>query len=318
MSFDGTYSRRTGSTPAAGTGGTSTAFYTVPDALQRQGILTESPTLIYDPTTGLPNGTGRTPFPNNTIPGSDINPIMSALVNKLPLPNLPGLTNNYFIETPINRDVFITDAKINWNPTSKIQIWARLGLVGDQGFTGNAFDAQGIGGPVESGNIWGKTYSTTFAGVYSFTSHLLLDVNVGWTELTTNIEQLGIGTNLGLNAGIPGTNGPARYQSGWPEFIPDTYSQFGNNAQWMPWHRWDPQYNYSPNMTWIKGAHQIRFGGELVIRPQPRTGRVHVGRHGIRRARRLCFRRPADHSEWRTQLEPIQLHGLDAAWRCKH
>jgi len=264
LSFDGTFSRRTGSTPAAGTGGTSTAFYTVPDALQRQGILTGSPTPIYDPSTGNPNGTGRTPFPGNKIPGSDINPIMFNLVNKLPLPNLPGLTNNYFIETPINRDVFITDAKINWNPTQKAQLWARMGLVGDQGFTGNAFDAEGIGGPIEGGNIWGKTFSTTFAGVYSFTSHLLLDANIGWTELTTNIEQVGIGTNLGLNAGIPGTNGPARYQSGWPEFIPDTYSQFGTNAQWMPWNRWDPQYNYSPNMTWIKGSHQIRFGGELV------------------------------------------------------
>src|SRR5579883_2773049 len=190
LSFDGTSSRRTGSTPAAGTGGTSTAFYTVPDALQRQGILTGSPTLIYDPNTGNPNGTGRTPFPGNIIPPNRINSIMSNLLSKLPLPNLPGLTNNLFLQTPINRDVFITDAKINWNPTSKASIWARLGLVGDQGFTGNAFDPQGIGGPIESGNIWGKTYSTTFAGVYTFSPRLLLDANIGWTELTTNIEQL--------------------------------------------------------------------------------------------------------------------------------
>jgi len=262
LSFDGTFSRRDGTSPNV-TG--STAYYTVPDALQKQGILTESPNPIYDPTTGNPNGTGRTAFPGKIIPQSMINPIMSALLAKFPLPNVPGaVSNNYFIEVPINRDTFITDAKINWNPTSKLAIWGRMGLVGDQAFTGNTFDAQGIGGPIESGNIWGKTYSTTYAGVYTFNPHLLLDVNVGWTELTTNIEQLGIGTNLGLNAGIPGTNGPARYQSGWPEFIPDTYSQFGNNAQWMPWHRWDPQYNYTANMTWIHGPHQVRFGGELV------------------------------------------------------
>ncbi len=56
---------------------------------------------IYDPGTGDPDGTGRTPFPNNTI--TNIDPVAKALLALLPEPNLgdPGQTdNNYTANAP--------------------------------------------------------------------------------------------------------------------------------------------------------------------------------------------------------------------------
>jgi hypothetical protein len=262
-SYDGTLSRAS-----------SARLWTVPTALQKAGDLsgTSNPGVtanpIYDPNTGTPDGKGRTPFVGNLIPATSFDPIMTKLLAKLPLPNLGGLTNNYFTNLATNRNTHILDAKINWNPTSKLTTFARLGYVDSTAFNANAFDAQGIGGPVISnGNIAGKTYNTTYAATYAVGPTLLFDGNVGWTMMTTNIEQLGIGTNLGLAAGIPGTNGPAKYQSGWPMFIPQagTYSSFGTDNQWMPWHRWDPQYNYTGNGTWVAHSHQLRFGAELLI-----------------------------------------------------
>ncbi len=242
----------------------TSAFYTVPTLAQKEGNLSISSTPIYDPLTGTVAGTGRTAFPGNMIPQSRLDPIMGKILALLPAPNLPGTLNNYFISTPINRTTQVIDAKINWNPTPKASLYGRSGTVNAVGFTGNVFDGQDIGGPIEGGNIWGVVYSTTFAGTYTFTPNLLLDANFGWTEMNNNIEPFDIGKNLGLEYGIPGTNGTTRLQSGWPQFVPQTYTVFGMNAQWMPWYRSDPQWNTTGNMTWIHRTHQVRFGVEVL------------------------------------------------------
>ncbi|WP_199726388.1 TonB-dependent receptor [Acidipila sp. EB88] len=69
-------------------------YGTVPTAAERAGdfsaLTTTSgvPITIYDPTTGLP-------FANNTIPTTRVAPQATALLNYLPLPNLPGNSRNY-------------------------------------------------------------------------------------------------------------------------------------------------------------------------------------------------------------------------------
>jgi len=240
------------------------ALYTVPNQTLKNGILTASSTPIYDPNTGNPDGTGRTPFQGNVIPIQRLDPIMQKLLNMLPLPNQPGATNNYFITTPQSQTRNTIDAKVNWNPTSKASLFARMGTVRADGFTGNVFDAQDIGGPTEGGNIWGNVWSTTFAGTYTFSPTLIVDSMFGWTQTNSNIEEFDYGKNQGLLNGIPGTNGSTPFESGWPQFVPQTYTVFGMNAQWMPWHRTDPQSNYTASATWIHRTHQVRFGGEFL------------------------------------------------------
>src|SRR5438876_1027863 len=60
----------------------------VPTAAMRRGDLSASPTAIYDPLTGNPNGSGRTAFSNNIIPVERIDPTARRLVSLIPLPNL--------------------------------------------------------------------------------------------------------------------------------------------------------------------------------------------------------------------------------------
>ena len=58
--------------------------FTIPTADFRAGNLSQSPTTIYDPATGNPDGTGRTPFTGNLIPASRISPIATRLNALLP------------------------------------------------------------------------------------------------------------------------------------------------------------------------------------------------------------------------------------------
>ena len=66
---------------------------------ERNGDLSVLSNTIYDPLTGTagPNGTIiRQPFSGNVIPASRINPAMAFWLNTMiPLPNRPGLTQNF-------------------------------------------------------------------------------------------------------------------------------------------------------------------------------------------------------------------------------
>jgi hypothetical protein len=62
----------------------------VPEAAFRNGDFSSAPTTIYDPATGGAAGVGRTPFPNNQIPANRISPVARRLLDKIPMPNVPG------------------------------------------------------------------------------------------------------------------------------------------------------------------------------------------------------------------------------------
>ncbi|SPF47650.1 TonB-dependent receptor (fragment) [Candidatus Sulfopaludibacter sp. SbA4] len=97
----------------------------VPDKLQRSGDFSEeiATTVIYDPSIALVNGT-RTPFPGNVIPSTRINPLASAAMNALPLPNLPG---NFFIDTTdvLRQTNDNTSARVDYNMSDKLRLFTR-------------------------------------------------------------------------------------------------------------------------------------------------------------------------------------------------
>ena len=57
---------------------------------QRVGDFSAYSTVIYDPKTGNPDGTGRTPFAGNKIPTDRLDPIAQKLQSYYPLPNVRG------------------------------------------------------------------------------------------------------------------------------------------------------------------------------------------------------------------------------------
>lgn len=70
--------------------------FTIPTADFRAGNLSQSPTIIYDPRSGNPDGTGRTPFTGNIIPADRISPIAAKLNSLLPAPTSSNATGVNF------------------------------------------------------------------------------------------------------------------------------------------------------------------------------------------------------------------------------
>ncbi len=244
---------------------TASRYETVPTAAIKSGNMSGSSNPIYDPLTGDAAGANRTPFADKLVPTARVSKITRTLSDKTPLPNVPGdlLTENYFATASYIFDRNRLDAKANWN-AGKLTMFGRLGFLRYNmsnppvfGEMGGSETSSAGGNP---GHGWGDTYTVTVAGNYLVTQRFIVDAYFGWTSLGTNVDTPGVEEQQGLKLGIPGTNGPAKYQGGWPKFSVSNYSDLGTPGAYLPYYRTDPSKNYVANFNWVKGAHDIRFG----------------------------------------------------------
>ena len=266
-----------------------------------------NPDLVYDPTTGNPDGTGRLPFtasdnaasPNynsvctattadasgnctNVIPTSRISPTAAKLFSMMPAPNLPSATpnvpnNNFLGAADVAYNRLTSDSKIDWNATQKLRISGHLGLARYNTLNPQIFGA--VGGPQASGFIgnegtaYGHTISFSVTGSYVVSPNFVIDGIGGMTRMVANSQQLDVDKNEGLDVlGIPGTNGTRRFEGSWPEFDIgggtsgnlSPFALIGTQHNFMPYYRNDPQFHYGVNASWIKSAHTLRFGMDII------------------------------------------------------
>jgi len=259
----------------------ASAFRTLPTEALRRGDFSGTGAVIYDPATGNANGTGRLPFLNNRIPADRIDPIALKLIQLIPAPNqiVPGVSNNYFASGTyeFNRDNF--DFKVNYNPTVQATMFARYSIspskIFDPPSLGDAGGDALAGG--QPGTAPGRIQSAAVGGTYTISPRVLLDANFGFTRQRLGAENVDIDQNYGLETlGIPGTNGPDRLQGGYPRFAITGFSSIGNPNVSNPFLFRDNQYVAAGNLTWVRGSHSLRFGGEYTYYTinhfQPQTG----------------------------------------------
>ncbi len=273
--------------------GTKTAergngLLSVPTAQVRSGNF-QGLTTVYDPATGSSTGAGRTAFPNNVVPQARWSSAASTLQDMIPLPNTgTGQTNNYFASVPYYFQRDLVDGKMDYRPTSKLStFWkysvmiAPITATGPLGsalgaYPGGAAGDAGIGTGHNHTDIWGVGAN------YIIKSNLLLDVTVGGTLMHHNTEGPDFGKNIGLDVlKIPGTNGPDVRQSGFPIFNISGYTGLGNQNNWSPVERNDRIYTYTANLSWNRGAHNLRFGFDWV-QHQMNHWQPEIGSYGPR------------------------------------
>jgi hypothetical protein len=239
--------------------------YSVPTSDIRNGDFSAYSTIIYDPETGGANGVGRTAFPNNKIPDNRISPVAKKLQAYYPSANLPGQVNNYFASgVPLfNRDYI--DVKMNYNRNERHSIW---GKYGHMAALSGGFPIFGVaGGPAPGADPGlGDTYihNGSIGHTYVFSSTLLMDGVIGYQRMNQTVKGSDFGTNYGQQLGIPGLNGPDASQSGFPNIDISGYNSFGV-PNWMPAFRTEESFTTSQNVSWTKGAHELRFGFDGVL-----------------------------------------------------
>ncbi|MCC6262245.1 MAG: TonB-dependent receptor [Bryobacterales bacterium] len=258
VAYEGTKDRQTG-----------TSFASVPTLGMRTGDMSGSTRPIYDPGTGNPNGSGRLAFANNQIPLARISPITAKLTGLTPLPMYDNrLASNYFKGDPYKFDRNTMDLKLNWNVSANTFLYARYGFLQYHMDSPPIFGE--LGGPMTKSNSGfagiakGNTHSLSVGGTRVISPNLLFDGNFGYNLLDTDSQQIRMDEKLGLDfLGIPGTNGPRRFEGGWPQFAVSNFTTLGLNSTNWPiiWH--DPAWQYSSNLNWTKQNHNFRFGFDV-------------------------------------------------------
>lgn len=243
------------------------SFYTVPTAEMRAGDFSSFPTIIYDPMTGDAAGRGRTAFAGNIVPANRQSAIARDMQSRVPTPNEQRLNSNYFGSDSQSLDRNNYDLKINWVRNPKHTIWGKYGAMkalvkcsfglGEAGGTGLC---NGGGSGVGDTLVQIATVGTTYIVSPTF----LIDQTFGYSRLWQEVYAPDYGKNVGLDLGIPGTNGSDIRQSGIPTFNVSGLSSWGNTDTWSPTFRYDDTYTNNTNASWQKGAHDIRFGFDLI------------------------------------------------------
>lgn len=246
------------------------AIGSVATAAIRTGDFSATGTTIYNPATGSAAGVGKTAFANNKVP---VNSAAGILLAKLPLPNYGAAgaqVNNYFASgsTTLRRDN--VDAKINYNVSDATQIYGHYSIspseIVDPQFFGTVPGGATLDGG-QPGKAPGLIQMAIVNGTHTFTPHLLVDANAGYTRFRVGAESddLSLGDYGTQVLGIPGTNyNGNRLYAGIPAMNISNYTGLGNTQAANPFLFRDNQYTGNINVTYIRGQHGLRFGGEYI------------------------------------------------------
>ena len=204
----------------------------------------------------LQNGTGGAVFPNNVIPASLLSPVTAKFIATLPAATTPcglvqyGYVNKYDEDLPV--------AKVDWQKSDKQSIFVRFS-------EGNLNQASTFDGknPISSNNfgVHDLDYQAVIGDTYLIGANMVnsfrlsgsrtnvakvpdqyknwADFGANYTPSPTGGETMvttvsgGLGFNIGSTGNVPGQS---------------------HNG---------PNPSVTDDVTWVKGTHQIGFGGNV-------------------------------------------------------
>lgn len=215
---------------------------TVPTLAERQGNFSGGSAIVNNPFTS-------TPFAGNMIPSSQFSPAAAALLSYIPLPNAPGLRNNYQLigANPTNSDNLQT--RINQTITAKDAL--------DVNFSFQHRDSQNIQtfGFRDPSSGYGLSGSLT----YRRTLRRTLINSLVWNfsrNVNRTLSPFSYGANIEGNLGITGVStDPAAY--GPPSI---NFANFGTLSDATPTLTRPQTSAINDTLTMIHGKHTINLG----------------------------------------------------------
>jgi hypothetical protein len=266
--------------------GSASQFLSLPPAAIRVGDFSASGTAIYDPATGLANGTGRVPFafencPRlpagtpatdpafaacNFIPANRINQISKNILALLPQTTLPGNANNYFATPAFDSNFHKIDSKVTWNASNRVNMNGRFSYLPDHEHADGLYGGSGTN-PLALGTLLNSNVaSSSISATSTISSNFVIDGLFGFTRQHTYQQPPGPVKCWGTEVGIPNAcQPPLQRDYALPRIDITNWSSYGNGIRTNDntasvFDYLDPQWQYVANGSWSKGSHNIKFG----------------------------------------------------------
>ena len=235
----------------------------------RRGDLSSVTAAIKDPLTGVA-------FAGNQIPTARISQIASRILNNTqlyPLPNrvVPGgITGNFVGETLTTIRAKQGDGRVDWNASANDKIFGRFSMAEYE----SRNDKRAM--PVLLGNVTTAPFRNLALNWNRiFSSSLVNEVLIGYNQITIVSDTLdwdGIGdgnATFGIAGGQPI---PGLSSIGWGGGL----TAIGAGASDTD--TVDKTFQINEKLTWLKGRHSLKFGGQMLHYDQQR---FYAGNNGL-------------------------------------
>lgn len=249
----------------------SSGILTEPTAAMRSGNFSGYPATIYDPSTYDPVTNTRQPFAKNAIPLGRLDPVAQSLLATMPLPNLPGVSNNlrvntleadaqdqgdarvdYVISPSDSMFVRFTDGRADITyPDTPLYIGSTLNPL--------AFAAGGATGSLRPNHD--PSLQGTLQETHILSPSLTNQFAIGYTREVLNVAPLDAGNNTSAKLGLLGSDSPGQ-GNGLASLSISGFS--GYSAGFMPEIVPQNTEEYSDTISATRGAHALTFGGNLI------------------------------------------------------
>jgi hypothetical protein len=244
-------------------------YSTVPTEPQRRGDFSALLALgsvyqIYDPMTVAPAAGGRfsrQPLAGNIVPSSRITTVSKNILNYFPLPNVTGTAdgrNNYYSPQPRTSTYYGQTARLDQAFGVKNHFFATFTRTYTDILSGVAFNNDAAGTLLNRRHV-----ALAVNDVITLRPDLVLELRAGVTRYNTFSRPVSFGfdlSKLGFDPALLKQLDPSI--AVFPMITFDAYSQLGAvNGSLNP----STYYNVSGGLTWIRGNHTLKAGGDQRI-----------------------------------------------------
>jgi hypothetical protein len=230
---------------------------TVPTPKMRNGDFSEllPGTQIFDPLKG-------TPFSGNIIPADRINPVGKNYLNAYPLPNAPGILQNFLVTRNQTQHFNDFDARVDWILGTRDSMFGRFSFGQDSSVTSSRLPAlpAGFGSGTNPSNPRGLALNET----HTFSNSLVNEFRFGYIRTRYGFTPPFQDQQISANLGIPNANTSPLLGGG--ALIGGFNNQIEFTGDFGPFLVPQNSFQYSDTLSWVKGSHNVKFGASIIRR----------------------------------------------------
>jgi hypothetical protein len=221
----------------------------VPNAAQRAGDFSSLSTSVVDPFT-------KVQFPGNKIPADRISPLSTRILNDFfPQPNVVG-PNNFINNEGRRSDSDQYTGRIDFSQSDKSNWFFRYSQVSDPQYLPSF-------APQMGNNVQIDAKQPVIAYTRLFGTNKVNEVRFGVNRfISQNIQTRANTKNIVQELGIPGVDTSIPLFWGIPFFQIGGFSNVGECND-CPFVNWNTSFQVKDDLSWTKGRHQFKLGGEV-------------------------------------------------------
>ncbi len=243
---------------------------TVPSIAARQGDFSGlNP--IFDPlsTRSDPSRPGvsvRDRFPGDVIPANRMDPVSLALVNLYPLPLTTGLVNNFTYNPLKTQDNDTFDVRVDHRFSDDNSFFSRYSFNNTNTLIPKGCPTAPSGiDPVcdtgRSGTAKQRAQAAQLNDVHVFGPRLVMELKAGFSRYFVYSLPVNYGKNVSQQIGLKGVNIDPD-SSGLSIVASSGFATLGD-ASFIPLITINNLFQEVANMTYLRGSHSIKMGGDL-------------------------------------------------------